>query len=71
MAGDRLLLYTDGVSEARDRGNEFFPLAHAMERIGTGTTPQEFLEELHQALLRHTEGRLTDDVAMILIDRVP
>jgi hypothetical protein len=34
------------------------------------TTPAEFLEGLHQALIRHTEGRLADDVAMILVDRL-
>ncbi|GGW99799.1 membrane protein [Streptomyces malachitofuscus] len=71
VAGDRLLLYTDGVSEARDRDDTFFPLERTMERIRTDTTPQEFLEELHRALLRHTGGRLTDDVAMILVDRLP
>ncbi|MFF7858089.1 SpoIIE family protein phosphatase [Streptomyces sp. NPDC007904] len=71
VAGDRLLLYTDGVSEARNRDDDFFPLAQTMERIRAGTTPEEFLEELHRALIRHAEGRLTDDVAMILVDRLP
>lgn len=70
VPGDRLLLYTDGVSEARDRDNRFFPLEHTMEGIRADTSPQEFLEELHQALLRHTGGILADDVAMIAIDRV-
>ncbi|MFD9409704.1 PP2C family protein-serine/threonine phosphatase [Streptomyces sp. NPDC059989] len=69
LPGDRLLLYTDGVIEARNRDNDFLPLPETMERIPAGTSPQEFLDELHQALIRHTEGRLTDDVAMILIDR--
>ncbi|MFI1400484.1 PP2C family protein-serine/threonine phosphatase [Streptomyces sp. NPDC020681] len=70
LPGDRLLLYTDGVIEARNRDNHFFPLPETMEQIPTGTSPQEFLNELHQALIRHTEDRLTDDVAMILIDRL-
>ncbi|MCJ0873225.1 PP2C family protein-serine/threonine phosphatase [Streptomyces sp. AP-93] len=69
LPGDRLLLYTDGVIEARNRANDFFPLAQAMEQIPADTSPQEFLDELHEALIRHTEGLLTDDVAMILIDR--
>ncbi|MET9424640.1 PP2C family protein-serine/threonine phosphatase [Streptomyces sp. NPDC006540] len=68
--GDRLLLYTDGVIEARNRDNEFFALAQAMEEMPARTTPAEFLEGLHQALIRHTEGRLADDVAMILVDRL-
>lgn len=70
LPGDRLLLYTDGVIEARNRDNDFLPLPETMEQIATGTSPQEFLYELHKALIRHTEGRLTDDVAMILIDRL-
>jgi hypothetical protein len=67
--GDRLLLYTDGVIEARNRDNDFFALPEAMEGIHADTPP-EFLEELHEALIRHTGGRLTDDAAMILVERL-
>ncbi|MGW1892493.1 PP2C family protein-serine/threonine phosphatase [Streptomyces sp. NPDC002004] len=67
--GDRLLLYTDGVIEARNRDNDFFALPEAMQAAHTHA-PQEFLEHLHQALIRHTEGHLADDVAVILIDRL-
>ncbi|MGW1770859.1 PP2C family protein-serine/threonine phosphatase [Streptomyces sp. NPDC002104] len=68
--GDRLLLYTDGVIEARNGADEFFPLPQAMAEIPAGTSPQEFLDALHRALIRHTGGLLTDDVAMILVDRL-
>ncbi|MBP2050577.1 hypothetical protein J2Z21_003516 [Streptomyces griseochromogenes] len=69
VPGDRLLLYTDGVTEARDPEGEFFALPENMEEIRTDTSPSEFLEHLHDALLRHTEDDLADDVAMILADR--
>ncbi|MDI9887417.1 PP2C family protein-serine/threonine phosphatase [Streptomyces sp. HNM0645] len=68
--GDRLLLYTDGVIEARNPdSNDFFPLPEAMEAVHT-CTPHEFLEQLHRGLIRHTAGRLADDAAMLLVDRL-
>ncbi|WP_322741090.1 PP2C family protein-serine/threonine phosphatase [Streptomyces hygroscopicus] len=67
--GDRLLLHTDGIIEARNRNNDFFPLAEAMEAVHP-CSPQEFLQHLHQGLIRHTQGRLADDAAMILVDRL-
>ncbi|MEU7061503.1 PP2C family protein-serine/threonine phosphatase [Streptomyces sp. NPDC046197] len=69
LPGDRLLLYTDGVIEARNRDHAFFALPEAMERT-RADTPGEFLERLHQQLIRHTEDRLSDDVAMILVERL-
>jgi serine phosphatase RsbU (regulator of sigma subunit) len=68
--GDRLLLYTDGVVEARDDRGEFFPLPEVMETL-SADSPQQFLEELHRRLIGHTGDFLKDDVALILIDRVP
>ncbi|MFD6228023.1 PP2C family protein-serine/threonine phosphatase [Streptomyces sp. NPDC060232] len=69
LPGDRLLLHTDGVNEARDRGNAFFALPEAMEAM-PDRGPREFLDRLCQALVRHTEDRLDDDVAMIVVDRL-
>lgn len=69
VPGDRLLLYTDGVIEARDPSNNFFPLTQTIESI-SAATPQECLHQLHQALARHTQDHLADDVAMLLADRL-
>lgn len=67
--GDRLLLHTDGVIEARDREKTFFDLPGAMTAM-CDHTRQAFLEGLRQALLRHTRGLLADDVAIIVADRL-
>ncbi|MFE5392934.1 PP2C family protein-serine/threonine phosphatase [Streptomyces sp. NPDC056568] len=68
VPGDLLLLYTDGVTEARDSAGTFYPLA---ERL-TGWTerdPDAFLGNLRSDLLHHVGGHLDDDAAMILIER--
>ncbi|MFE9649587.1 PP2C family protein-serine/threonine phosphatase [Streptomyces sp. NPDC006365] len=67
--GDRLLLHTDGVIEARSPDDGFFALPEAMEAAHTCGTP-EFLERLHQGLIRHTGGYLADDAAMLLVERL-
>ncbi|MFD5429003.1 PP2C family protein-serine/threonine phosphatase [Streptomyces sp. NPDC127084] len=68
VPGDRLLLHTDGVIEARNSDDDFFVLPDAMEAV-RGSTPVEFLDELHQELVWHTAGSLADDVAMVIIER--
>jgi serine phosphatase RsbU (regulator of sigma subunit) len=67
--GDRLLLHTDGVVEARSPDGEFFPLSKTTESVHP-CSPSEFLEQLHQKLLRHTNGYLADDAAMLLVERL-
>ncbi|WTS98455.1 serine/threonine-protein phosphatase [Streptomyces sp. NBC_00090] len=64
--GDLLLLYTDGIAEARDRNGEFFPLAAWMRRQPL-TPPRELLTALHRDLLRYTNGRLDDDIAALAV----
>ncbi|MZE69783.1 PP2C family protein-serine/threonine phosphatase, partial [Streptomyces sp. SID5789] len=66
--GDLLLLYTDGVTEARDSAGTFYPLA---ERI-TGwpeNDPDAFLGRFRRDLLHHVDGHLDDDAAMIVVGR--
>lgn len=70
-AGDVLLLYTDGVLEARDAAGTFYPLA---ERAAawSGTHPRALLDRLCADLLSHAAGStLGDDAAMVAIERLP
>ncbi|MEV8022100.1 PP2C family protein-serine/threonine phosphatase [Streptomyces sp. NPDC086554] len=64
--GDQLLLYTDGVSETRDRTGEFFPLPDWMRRQGP-EQPRELLDRLHRDLLHYSGGRLDDDIAALAV----
>ncbi|MFJ3309836.1 PP2C family protein-serine/threonine phosphatase [Streptomyces sp. NPDC086549] len=64
--GDHLLLYTDGVSEARDRAGEFFPLPDWMRQQGLAP-PRELLDRLHRDLLHYSGGRLEDDIAALAV----
>jgi hypothetical protein len=66
--GDRILLYTDGVSEARARGG-FFPLQTAAAFALVSADLEAGLESLWAELQRHVAGQLHDDIALLLIER--
>jgi phosphoserine phosphatase RsbU/P len=65
--GDRLLLFTDGLGEARREG-EFFPTAdRAWRLLGHGTVG-DGLKSLETALVEWVHGRLDDDIALVLME---
>jgi hypothetical protein len=65
--GDRLLLFTDGLGEAR-RDGEFFPTAdRAWRLLGHGTVG-DGLASLENALVDWVHGRLEDDIALVLLE---
>lgn len=65
--GDRLLLFTDGLGEAR-RDGEFFPTAdRAWRLLGHGTVA-DGLASLETALVEWVHGRLDDDIALVLME---
>ena len=70
--GDRLLLLTDGVDEARNADGEFFGrerLAEfAAKEAGSGLPTPEAMRRLQQAVLRHQVGRLQDDATMLFVE---
>ncbi|MGW5373295.1 PP2C family protein-serine/threonine phosphatase, partial [Streptomyces sp. NPDC004011] len=68
-AGDLLLLYTDGVIEARDADGRFYPLTERAPEW-TKDDPDELLRALHDDLLAHVHGRLGDDAAAVAIRRL-
>ncbi|MFB7992728.1 PP2C family protein-serine/threonine phosphatase [Streptomyces sp. NPDC056002] len=72
-AGDFLVLYTDGVIEARSPAGAFYPLADRLASFPflPGGGPDSLLRHIHRDLLAHTGGQLNDDIALLVIERVP
>ncbi|MFE2879046.1 PP2C family protein-serine/threonine phosphatase [Streptomyces roseus] len=65
--GDRLLLCTDGVTECRDRRGRFYPLLDRLPRW-SAQPMDAMLGALHTDLLRHCNGVLQDDVAILVVE---
>ena len=70
--GDRVLFYTDGVTEARTADGDFFTaerLAEFLERqAAAGLPTPETLRRLRLAILAHQDGRLQDDATVLLVE---
>ncbi|GHH19141.1 PP2C family protein-serine/threonine phosphatase [Streptomyces lanatus] len=69
LPGDSLVLYTDGVEDARDGRGRFFSLQAALVGVvrESPITPQAILRTLFTALLRHSRGRPADDIALLVL----
>ncbi|HUQ40806.1 MAG TPA: SpoIIE family protein phosphatase [Acidimicrobiales bacterium] len=66
-AGDAVLLLTDGVLEARCRGAQF-EIDGVLEVLGrAGGTARAMTDDLQAAVLAHTDGVLTDDMAAVVL----
>jgi hypothetical protein len=78
---DQLLLYTDGVTEARDASREFYPLDERVRALapqaqprltksgkvrGNGTAPS-LLDLVRDDLLQYVGAPLGDDAALLLV----
>lgn len=66
VPGDQVLLYTDGVSETRDHTGAFYPLGdHSF--LLKDVDPAAALNAIRTELVRHAQGPLHDDAAMLLL----
>ncbi|MFI5646553.1 PP2C family protein-serine/threonine phosphatase [Kitasatospora sp. NPDC051705] len=63
--GRTVLLYTDGVSEARDATGTFYPLAPRLAALGT-TSPDRLVSFLAQDVHEYA-GLLADDLAVLAL----
>ena len=66
--GDRILLYTDGLSEARARTGDFVPLAAVAQRMQDGALEVAIDRLLDDVRHQVPGGRLDDDLAVVLLE---
>ncbi|TNH28654.1 serine/threonine-protein phosphatase [Micromonospora orduensis] len=68
--GDRLLLHTDGLIEARDDNGRFFPMSALRECLSRSSV-DDSLAAVWGSVHRHVGGEPHDDIALLLAERRP
>lgn len=70
-SGERLLMYSDGLLEARNRQGEDFGLERLSQSLlNTQSLPLDgALEEIEAQVRQHCHGKLSDDLAILMMER--
>ena len=70
--GDSLVLYTDGVTEARAADGALLETAGLVRLLGElrGRSAQQMADGVWRGVQEHTAGDTTDDVAVVVLQRV-
>ncbi|MER6126329.1 PP2C family protein-serine/threonine phosphatase [Streptomyces sp. NPDC001795] len=67
--GDMLVLYTDGVSEARDTAGSFYPLAERLPAWTDVNTPTGLIDRVRKDIITFCNGTFVDDAALVVVAR--
>jgi serine phosphatase RsbU (regulator of sigma subunit) len=69
--GDKIVLYTDGVTEARHGAEMFGPerLEEVLAEHGS-RSPSDLLDSIISAVTDWGDGQLGDDTAVIIVERM-
>lgn len=71
-AGDRIVFYTDGITEAQNRNSELFGLKrldHLLE-YGCGEVPQEIVSNIMKSVEAFSEGAAATDDRTVIVGNV-
>jgi serine phosphatase RsbU (regulator of sigma subunit) len=70
--GDQVLIFTDGVVEARASDGEFFGVSRLVDMVSrasaAATPPPETMRRLLHSILDHQEGELQDDATIVVVE---
>ncbi|MEU6656816.1 PP2C family protein-serine/threonine phosphatase [Streptomyces sp. NPDC046900] len=67
--GDMMVLYTDGVSEARDSADRFYPLDERLSAWKDADTPSDLILRLRKDIVAYCGGTFQDDAALVVVRR--
>ena len=67
-AGDTLVLYTDGITDARG-GDQQFGIDRLRETLGStaGSSADEVVAQVMDAVVAFSSGTLADDIALMVV----
>ena len=70
-SSDRVLFFTDGLIEGRDRAHSFFPLREVARDVLFSSDLDIALSDLLERYRSHVADTVTDDIAVLLVALVP
>ena len=67
--GDTLVLYTDGITDARGGEQQQFGVDRLSATLGSvaGSSPDEVVEQVMDAVIEFSSGTLADDIALMVV----
>jgi hypothetical protein len=73
--GDRVLFYTDGVTEGHTTGGTPFGVERLgqfiIEHTAAGTPAPEIMRQLNHEIMAHQSGELRDDATVVMVEWLP
>jgi len=73
--GDRVLFYTDGVTEGHTTGGTPFGVERlgqfVIEHTAAGTAAPEMMRQLNHEIMDHQAGELRDDATVVMVEWKP